>query len=58
MVRLSGRGKASGLEVAQTGSNVYVYSAERPERVRGPNLTAAWADEMAPASAARSWRAS
>jgi predicted phage terminase large subunit-like protein len=29
------------------GSNIYAYSAERPERVRGPNLSGAWCDEIA-----------
>src|SRR5439155_5598738 len=39
--------KANGQIRLANGSVIYAYSAERPERVRGPNLSGAWCDELA-----------
>jgi phage terminase large subunit-like protein len=39
--------RATGQIRLPNGSSIYAYSAERPERVRGPNLSGAWCDEMA-----------
>jgi phage terminase large subunit-like protein len=39
--------RATGQIRLPNGSNIYAYSAERPERVRGPNLSGAWCDEIA-----------
>ncbi len=39
--------RATGQIRLPNGSVIYAYSAERPERVRGPNLSGAWADELA-----------
>lgn len=39
--------RASGQIRLANGSVIYAYSAERPERVRGPNLSGAWCDELA-----------
>ena len=38
--------KANGQIRLPNGSVIYAYSAERPERVRGPNLSGAWCDEL------------
>lgn len=37
--------KANGQIRLANGSVIYTYSAERPERVRGPNLSGAWCDD-------------
>jgi phage terminase large subunit-like protein len=39
--------KANGQIRLPNGSVIYAYSAERPERVRGPNLSGCWCDEIA-----------
>jgi phage terminase large subunit-like protein len=39
--------RATGQIRLPNGSSIYAYSAERPERVRGPNLSGAWCDELA-----------
>jgi phage terminase large subunit-like protein len=39
--------RATGLIRLPNGSKIYSYSAESPERLRGPNLSGAWADELA-----------
>jgi phage terminase large subunit-like protein len=38
--------KANGQIRLPNGSIIYAYSAERPEWVRGPNLSGAWCDEL------------
>jgi phage terminase large subunit-like protein len=39
--------KANGVIRLPNGSTIYAYSGESPSRVRGPNLSAAWLDELA-----------
>ncbi len=39
--------RQTGLIRLPNGSRIYNYSAESPERLRGPNLSGAWCDEFA-----------
>jgi phage terminase large subunit-like protein len=37
------------------GTVIYAYSAERPDRMRGPNLNGAWCDELATWARREAW---
>jgi phage terminase large subunit-like protein len=40
--------RATGLIRLPNGSRIYSYSAESPERMRGPNFSGAWCDSLPP----------
>jgi len=39
--------RSRGVLILENGSSIYLYSAEQPERMRGPQFHGAWFDELA-----------